>query len=247
MDAARPGRVDLESRRKLPDESPVGVKEEELRRLSAMKMGMWRGFGRVVWLVVLSAPVAGLGCKKLAEKLTGGASGSSTVTSVSTGASTSAVAAQKPEFTDEAIAFMFGRKYAFACLYAQLDKPTEANAAITTARTLAGALGVAEPVLPAKTDGFRALRAKTIPDELTKKKNAKVSAVFSLGVSLTDGWFGAMLGSDTATAVAEIERHAKAAGLPESVWKTQLDGIKAKSSEDKIKKLAADIEAHYKS
>lgn len=204
-----------------------------------MRMAMWRGLGRIVMVGTLVS-VAGLGCKKLQEKLTGGASGSST------SASTGAAAGQKPEFTDDAIAFMFGRKYAFACLYAQLDKSTEANASITAARTLAGALGVAEPVLPAKSDGFRALRSKAIPDELTKKKSAKVSAIFSLGVAVTDGWFGALLGSDTATAVAEIERYAKAAGTPESVWKAQLDAIKAKASEDKLKKLALDLEAHYK-
>src|SRR5262245_9864547 len=128
-----------------------------------MQRTTWRGFGRLLIVALLMA-AAGLGCEKLKEKLTGGGSGSSTSKSASGG--------QKPEFTDDAIAFMFGRKYAFACLYAQLDKPTEANNAISAARTLAGALGVSEPVLPAKSDGFRALRAKAIPDELTKKKSA---------------------------------------------------------------------------
>jgi hypothetical protein len=197
-----------------------------------MRITTWRSLGRILVVGALVS-VAGPGCKKLQEKLTGGSS-------------TSEVGAKKPEFTDEGIAFMFGRKYAFACLYAQLDKPAEASGAISAARTLAGALGVAEPVLPAKSDGFRALRSKAIPDELAKKKNAKVSAIFSLGVAVTDAWFGALLGSDTGPIIAEIEGYAKAAGTPESVWKSQLDGIKTKATDDKLKKLAVDLEAHYK-
>lgn len=153
---------------------------------------------------------------------------------------------QKPGYSDDAMAFMLGRKYAFACLYTRLDKPAEANSAIQAAQTLARALGVTPPSLPAKEEAFGALRAKAIPEELSKKKSAKLSAVFSLGVAVTDAWFGTLLGSDPSPAVAEIESNARAAGLAESVYKAQLDAVKAKATDDGLEKLAAALEAHYK-
>ncbi len=39
---------------------------------------------------------------------------------------------------------------------------------------------------------------------------------------------------------------AKAAGVPESVSKTQLDAIKAKPTDDALAKLADDVEARLK-
>ena len=157
-----------------------------------------------------------------------------------------AASPQKPAFSDDAMAFMLGRKYAFACLYTKLDKSAEASSSIGAAQTIARALGVAEPSLPTKADAFAALRAKGIPDSITAKKGAKVSAVYSLGVAVTDAWFGALLGSDPKPAVADIETYAKAAGTPESAYKTQLDAMKAKPTEEGLKTLAQALEAHYK-
>ena len=108
------------------------------------------------------------------------------------------------------------------------------------------ALGVPEPSLPTKDGAFAALRAKTIPDAITAKKGAKLSAVFSLGVAVTDAWFGAMLGSDPKPAIADIETYAKAAGTPESAYKSQLDAMKAKATEEGLKNLAQGLETHYK-
>lgn len=192
--------------------------------------------GRAVLGICVAALVFGAGCKK----------GSDAEASPSGAAAGNAGGAAKPEFSDDAMAFMLGRKFAFACLYTQLDKPAEAQRAMSQAQVIAGGLGVTAPSLSPKSEGFKPLRSTAIPDELTKKKNAKVAAVYSLGVSITDAWFGAMLGSNISKVLTEIESNAKAAGLAESVYKTKLDAIKAKPTEEALAKLAGDLETHYK-
>lgn len=197
-----------------------------------MQVRSLKEVGAVVCLAALIA-AAGAGC---GNKSSGDDSGGPAA----------AAATQKPEFSDDAMAFMMGRKYAFACLYVRLDKAAEASSSIGAAKTIARALGVTEPSLPTKDGAFAALRAKAIPDAVSAKKGAKVAAVYSLGVAVTDAWFGAMLGSDPKPAIADVESHAKAAGTPESVYKAQLDAIKAKPTEEGLKKLAQDLETHYK-
>lgn len=202
-------------------------------RVRIMK-NVGRALGIAGWLVL--AGVAG--CDKSSEQNPPSGPSASTNPTPST--------APKAEYSDEAIAFMLGRKYAFACLYTGLDKTTEANDALGAAQTLAGALGITAPTLPAKDGAFSALRAKAIPDELTAKKSAKLSAVYSIGVAVTDAWFGAILGSDPSPALADFERHVATAELPENVYKAQLDDIEAAPTDAKLEKLAADLETHYK-
>ncbi len=149
-------------------------------------------------------------------------------------------------YTPEAISFMFGRKYAFACLYTQLDKPAEAAQALRAAQVFAGVLGVPAPAAPAKAGALQAMRAKAIPEALQAKKGPVAAAAYTLGVAVTDAWFGAAIGVDPAPAVAEVARAAKAAGLAPAVYKAQLDAVRKQPTEAALKKLAADLEAHYR-
>ena len=161
-------------------------------------------------------------------------------------ASLAPVAAPAKDYSPESISFMFGRKYAFACLYTQLDKPAEAKQALRAADVFARVLGVPTPELPAKSAALKAMREKTIPDALQARKGAAARAAFSLGVAVTDAWFGSSIGADPAPAVAEVVRSAKAAGLAPAVYKAQLDAIRKRPTEAALKKLAADLEAHYR-
>ena len=197
-----------------------------------MQVRRLKDVGAMMCLAALIA-AAGAGCGNKASGDEAGGPGA-------------AAGTQKPEFSDDAMAFMMGRKYAFACLYIRLDKAAEAQSSIGAAQTIARALGVTEPTLPTKDGAFAALRAKAIPDAVTAKKGAKLGAVYSLGVAVTDAWFGAMLGSDPKPAVADIEIYAKVAGILESAYKVQLDAMKAKPTEEGLKKLAQDLETHYK-
>ena len=203
-----------------------------------MRVRIMKNVGWVLGITGGLALAGAAGCDKSSEQSPAAGPGASTNPTPS--------AAPKAEYSDEAVAFMLGRKYAFACLYTGLDKTSEANEALGAAQTLAGALGITAPTLPPKEGAFAALRAKTIPDELTAKKNAKISAVFSLGVAVTDAWFGSILGSDPSPALADFERNVAPAELPEDVYKAQLDDIKAAPTDTKLEKLAADLEAHYK-
>lgn len=164
--------------------------------------------------------------------------------------SSEAPSTAEAQLPDESVAFAFGRSYAFACLYRQLDEIADAEEKIRTAQTAARVLGVSEPTLPSKDESITVMRSNAVPDELLFKKGRQVSATFSLAVSVTDGWFGAALGSIekqfTDSRIAEIEYHALAAEIPTEIWRAQVDAIKARPTEENFKRLTDDLVKHYK-
>lgn len=196
--------------------------------------------GRALAGICAAALLFVVGCKKDADAESAPPSGAPGSMAGTSGA------AQKPAYSDDAMAFMLGRKFAFSCLYTQLGKGAEASKSIDAAQVIARALGVTPPALPTKDEGFKPLRSSAIPGELTTRKSAKVAAAYSLGVTVTDAWFGAMLGSKIDGVLGELEQHAKAASVPEAVYKSQLDAIKAKPTDDGLEQLASALEVHYK-
>ena len=184
------------------------------------------------WLAVCAIALAVGGC---GEK--GGATGSS--------APATSSAAPEPEYSDEANAFMLGRLWAFACVYTIKNKPAEVSKAMIPARAIGNKLGVTILTPPEAADALKEMRSKAISDALTAKKGEKVANLFRLGVVLTDGWYGASLQGNLTRSIAEIEYFAKAAGAPESIWKTQLDAAKPTPNARQLLQIAEDLEEHY--
>lgn len=163
--------------------------------------------------------------------------------------SSEAPSASETRLSDESVAFVFGRSYAFAHLYLLLNTVAQAEEKMRTAQVAARALGVSEPTLPSKEESVSAMRSNVVPDELLVTKGRMVSATFSLAVSVTDGWFGTALGSTdkqrTDSTIANIESHAVAAGVPTEVWKAQVDTIKARPTEENFNKIIDNLEKYY--
>jgi hypothetical protein len=186
--------------------------------------------------VLLVALIGAAGCEEKKSDAGGDAPAKATETA----------AAKPKQPAPEAGAFFMGRKYAFACTYAMLGEAAQAQKTHGEANTFATSIGVAVPPVPSKEDAMKAMRAPAPGDEIKKKHGDKASAAYALGVALTDAFFGANLEADIGPALAEVEKNAKAAGVPETVWKDKLDAVKAKASTDGVTALARAFETHYK-
>lgn len=145
-------------------------------------------------------------------------------------------AAPKPEASPDKDAFLMGRKMGFASSYALLDKGPEKDKALSEAATLAAALKVPAPAL---NDGGAAM------NELKKAHNDKVAAAYLVGYYVTDAWFGAQLDADVSTPLGKVEENAKAAGIPDSVWKDKLEACRPKASDATVSALVKAFEGHF--
>jgi hypothetical protein len=151
-----------------------------------------------------------------------------------------------PKANPIAEAFMMGRKYGFSCVYALLGETASSEKAHGEAKLFGTALGVTTPPAPTKEGAMDAMRTSTVGDEIKTKHGDKAAAAYALGVALTDAFFGASIEADIATQLADIEKHARAAGVPESVWKAKLDALKTKADADALEALAKDFTVHLK-
>lgn len=164
-----------------------------------------------------------------------------------TAASGETTAASAPEQSPDKMAFFLGRKWGFACTFAMLDKADAVSKNMGEVTTFAKGLGINPPTAPTKDGAIEAMRSPTLYDEIKKKHGDKTAAAFSVGVAVTDAYFGANLDSDIATQLAAVEKGAKDAGIPETVYKSKLDAVKAKpDDEDAVEALADAFEGHYR-
>jgi hypothetical protein len=210
---------------------------------------------RFSWQAVVAAAVlATVGCD---EKKSSGDDATKTAPdkSAATGAKATETA-KAEEATAESGAFFMGRKFAFACTFAMLDKSAEAQKAHDEASKFGTTAGVTPPPLPSKDDAMKAMRSTAPAEELEKKHGEKAAAAYLLGVALTDAFFGASVEADIGPALAEVDKQARAAGVPESVWTQNYDAIKnaddiskfvqGKVNPAAVTDLAQAFEAHYK-
>ena len=165
-----------------------------------------------------------------------GKSKSSSSPASSSTTSTSTAAAPKPEASPDKDAFLMGRKMGFASSYALLEKGPEKDKALSEAATFAAALKVPAPAL---NDGGAAM------NELKKAHNDKVAAAYLVGYYVTDAWFGAQLDADVNVPLGKVEENAKAAGIPDSVWKEKLEACKPKASDATVNALVNAFEGHF--
>lgn len=165
----------------------------------------------------------------------------------STAASGETTAASAPEQSPDKMAFFLGRKWGFACTFAMLEQADSVTKNMGQATTLAKGLGINPPTEPSKDNAMEAMRSPTLYDEIKKKHGDKPAAAYSVGVSVTDAYFGANIDSDIKTQLAAVEKGAKDAGIPETVYKAKLDAVKAKpDDEDAVEALAGAFESHYR-
>lgn len=157
-----------------------------------------------------------------------------------------ATGAGASEQSPDKMAFFLGRKWGFACTFAMLGEADSVSKNMGQATTLAKGLGITAPTEPPKDGAIDAMRSPTLADEIKKKHGDKAAAAYGAGLAVTDAYFGANLDSPITSQLADLEKHARAAGIPESVWKAKLDAVKAApSDEDGVKALASALEAHY--
>lgn len=165
-------------------------------------------------------------------------SASSSAKSSDSSSATTAAAAKKagPERT----AFLMGRKLAFVGAFELTGAKDQSTKAMTEAGAFAKTLGV-DPL-----SGSSMADVELTAAEVKLKHSEKAEATFLFGYYLTDAWFGAELGAKVDVPLEKAAKNAAASGIPEAVWKSKLDAIKADPKGDAIETLAKDIEAHFK-
>lgn len=142
--------------------------------------------------------------------------------------------------SEDVIAFKYGIRYADACIWATLGEPAKQAEDFEKAKILAEALGMPMPTAPSKDNGIQLMDGEVIANELKAKKGDKMAALFSLGTHIKVGLFGSILGSDTSGVIGKIETYAKASGIPESVWKADIEALKT-SPKGNFDKLTQDL------
>ncbi len=127
--------------------------------------------------------------------------------------------------SEEAIAFKYGIRYALTRMWATLGEPAKQNEDFEKAEILAERLGMPLPAAPSKEDRIKLMDGEAIANELKAKKGEKMAALFWLGTQT-------VLESDTSGVIAKIETYAKASGIPESVWKADIEALKVSPKGD---------------
>ncbi len=142
-------------------------------------------------------------------------------------------------------AYSMGRKFAFACVFAMLDKADGVARNMAAVGAKAAALGVDAPSTPTKDGAMEMMRATSVAEAIDKKHDDKTGAAYRLGVTLTDLFFGVNLEADVSSQAADAGTHAAKAGVPASVYETQLAAVKAGASDDTVSALNKALDGHF--
>ena len=150
-----------------------------------------------------------------------------------------------PKRTPAWDAHTLGRQYAFACVFAMLDKPSNVSRNMTKATAAAKKLGIAVPKAPTKAAAMESMRDTALSDALAEKHDEKVASAFSLGIVQTDLFFGVSLETKVDRQVAAVRLLAEKAGVPAKVYDAALKKVEAGATSDNVKALNKGIDAHF--
>lgn len=155
---------------------------------------------------------------------------------------------EKPKAANlEKIAFFLGRAWGYACVFATLKNAESLEKNMKEAKIFADGLGVPLPAQPNDKNGIAQMRTSEIVAAIIKTHGKTTGNAYWCGLNLTDAFFGAGLGADISTQLADVEKSAKGANIPETVWRANLDAAKAASKKDAaVQTLSSGFEKHYR-